>query len=112
MIFTFPGVRTEPGVIRLTVDVRVPQDGEDRCALSEPAPDLNCTALTVLLYVAVTPITPKCEFKVEQTAIVSISWHFNFRNTCLLVLRTKQRILLLIFTHKFCQVLEVISEEK
>ena len=48
MIFTFPGVRTEPGVIRLTVDVRVPRAGEDHCALSEPAPDLSCTALTVL----------------------------------------------------------------
>ena len=84
MLFTFPDVRTGPGVIRLTVGVRVPRAGEDHCALSEPAPDLSCTALTVLWYVAVTPITPKCELKVEQTAVVSISWHFNFLNTCLL----------------------------
>ena len=48
MIFTFPDVRTGPGVIRLTVGVRVPRAGEDHCALSEPAPDLSCTARTVL----------------------------------------------------------------
>ena len=37
---------------------------------------------------------------------------FQFSQHLFTWLRTKQRIPLLIFTHKFCQVLEVISEEK
>ena len=81
----FAGVRTGPGVIRLTEDVRVPLAGGVLSVLSEPAPDQSSTALTAPWSAGVIRITPKCEFKVEQTAPVSISRHFNFLHTCLLV---------------------------